>query len=257
VVRKHGRILLERIDQDGTDPHEDDKLAEPDNVFRYQRTRNGGMRFTGRLDQEAATQLEALVTTIGKPTKDDPRDMPHRHGDAMAAIVHMAANTGEAPTEGGEKPHVTVTLDFNFLLEGIGEATLDDGSFLTPAAARRLACDADIIPMVLGSDSLPLDVGREHRLVTPKQRKALVARDKGCAFPGCDLPARWADAHHIRHWIDGGATDLQNLVLLCRRHHRLVHHSAWSIQMINGIPWFTPPPWVDPAQQPVRNILRQ
>jgi Domain of unknown function (DUF222)/HNH endonuclease len=102
------------------------------------------------------------------------------------------------------------------------------GSVLGPAATRRLACDASITRVVLGPDSQPLDVGRRTRLIPPAIRTALVVRDRGCTYPGCDRGPQWTDAHHVRHWSDGGPTSLDNLVLLCRRHHRAVHerHSA-------------------------------
>ena len=121
----------------------------------------------------------------------------------------------------------------------------------------RATCDAGLIPTVLNSESVPLDLGQEHRLVKPNQRNALIARDRGCAFPGCHLPARWTDAHHIKHWSNGGPTNVDNMVLLCRRHHRLLHHSTWTIQMINGLPHFRPPRWLDPRQKLRRNVLRR
>ena len=199
VVREHGRILLERIDQDGTEPS--DEPAEAGNVFRYRRLPGGGMAFRGRLDPETAGTLDALLGPLAKPQHTDgipdPRAPEQRVGDGLAAIIHLAATCGDAPTRGGVKPHLTVTVGYHVLAGQVGAATLDDGSALSAATVRRLACDAQLIPMVLGSDSVPLDVGREHRLVRPQQRNALIARDKGCAFPSCHLPARWTDAHHI------------------------------------------------------------
>jgi len=87
-------------------------------------------------------------------------------------------------------------------------AELDDGGHLSPATARRLACDAGILPAILGSRGQVLDLGRQRRLFTGPIRRALVLRDRGCAFPSCDRPARWCDGHHIRHWADGGTTEL-------------------------------------------------
>jgi hypothetical protein len=260
VVREHGRILLDRIDQDGPQPS-DDEEPETGNEFRYRREPGGGMSFRGRLDPETASTLDALLGPLAKPQQTDGipdlRTPEQRLGDGVAAIIHLAANTGDPPARGGVKPHLSVTLDYQVLADRVGTATLEDGSTLPAATVRRLACDAQLIPVVLGSDSVPLDVGREHRLVRGQQRNALIARDKGCAFPSCQLPARWTDAHHIKSWANGGATDLDNLVLLCRTHHRLVHHSDWTIRMSRGIPWFIPPPAIDPARQPRRNILRQ
>src|SRR5207244_4999931 len=95
------------------------------------------------------------------------------------------------------------------------------------------------------AQSEPLDVGRASYTVPMPMRRALVARDRGCAFPICDRPAAWAEAHHVKHWIDGGETRLDNLVLLCGHHHRLVHHGGWTVAIgEDGLPTFTPPPWL-------------
>jgi len=118
-----------------------------------------------------------------------------------------------------------------------------------------MCCDAGILPIVMKCPSIPLDVGRRRRLVTPEQRRTLHARDKGCAYPGCHNPARWTDAHHIRHWADGGLTNLDNMVLLCRRHHRTIHTGAWQVRIHQGLPEFIPPKWIDPHQLPVRNTI--
>ncbi len=95
--------------------------------------------------------------------------------------------------------------------------------------ARRLACDAKVSRVITRGRSEPLDVGRAVRTVTPAQRKALAVRDRSCRFPGCDRPPTWCDAHHIKHWLDRGRTDLDNLILLCRRHHTLVHEHGFRI----------------------------
>ena len=119
-------------------------------------------------------------------------------------------------------------------------------------AAQMLACDATLTSMILNGERVPLDVGREHRTVTPAIRKALLARDCGCAFPGCGRPAGWTDAHHIEHWSAGGSTSLSNTVLLCRHHHRMIHHHGWSVAIgDDGHPWFTPPKSVDREQNPI------
>jgi hypothetical protein len=260
VVAKHGQTLLAHINTDPANPKLEDEQAEPKNSFHYARVRNGGIKFRGHADAETADELEAMFGPLTKPQKQpdgspDPRSTPERQGDAFCDIVHLAAKSDGLPKQGGSRPHLNVHLDLNVLTDAVGTATLDSGTPLCPSAARRLGCDADVIPIVLNGDSVPLDMGRSRRLVKPAQRKALVARDRGCAYPGCTLAARWTDAHHARHWIDGGRTDLANMVLLCRRHHRILHHSAWEIQFIKGIPYFIPPAWIDPARTPQRNIL--
>src|SRR5581483_4586036 len=135
---------------------------------------------------------------------------------------------------------------------------LDNGASLTAETTRRIACDASVIPVVLNGQSQVLDVGRERRLFTGPLRRALVVRDRGCAFPGCDRPPRWCDGHHIKHWADGGRTDLENAVLVCGFHHRLLHHDGWVVRLAgDGLPEFLPPQWIDPQQVPRRNIYHR
>ena len=102
------------------------------------------------------------------------------------------------------------------------------GQLLGIEAIRRVACDATIIPVVLGSKSEILDVGRARRLFTPGLLRALWLRDKGCTISGCTAPPGWADAHHIIHWVDGGKTNLLNGALLCGRHHTVAHQRGWT-----------------------------
>ncbi|UWX96594.1 HNH endonuclease [Arthrobacter zhaoxinii] len=118
---------------------------------------------------------------------------------------------------------------------------------------RKLACDADLIPVVLGTQGQVLDLGRAARLFPPHLRKALQARDRGCTFPGCTIPGPWTEAHHATFWERGGGTDLGNGMLLCSFHHHLIHQEKWRAYMRAGVPWFVPPPYVDPDRRPLRN----
>ncbi|MFL6131015.1 MAG: HNH endonuclease signature motif containing protein [Mycobacteriales bacterium] len=109
---------------------------------------------------------------------------------------------------------------------------------------------------MLGGAGQPLDLGRSRRLFTGPLRRALVLRDRGCAFPGCDRPPGWCEAHHIRHWAAGGKTSLGNGVLLCGTHHRLIERGDWQVRLAaDGYPDFHPPPWIDPDGRPRRNHL--
>jgi hypothetical protein len=129
-------------------------------------------------------------------------------------------------------------------------------TFTGPVAAatvRKIACDADVIPVLLGSEGRILDIGRTTRIFPPHIRKAITARDQGCAFPACTIPAPWCEAHHITYWSHGGTTSTGNGTLLCSHHHHLIHKEQWTIQVKTGIPWFIPPPHIDPHQKPRRN----
>ncbi|WP_024818640.1 DUF222 domain-containing protein [Arthrobacter sp. 31Y] len=122
-----------------------------------------------------------------------------------------------------------------------------------PTTIRKIACDADILPVLLGSDSRILDIGRTTRIFPPHIRKAITARDGGCAFPDCTMPAPWCEAHHTTYWSHGGTTSTDNGTLLCSHHHHLIHKEQWRINMKTGVPWFIPPPHIDPHQTPRRN----
>ncbi|OZF04224.1 HNH endonuclease [Rhodococcus sp. 15-2388-1-1a] len=122
---------------------------------------------------------------------------------------------------------------------------------LSRNTSRQLACDCVLTAIVMDENGNPLNLARTARTITAKQRTALTARDHGCAFPGCGKPAAWTEGHHIWHWGDGGPTDMNNLVLLCGFHHRLIHHSDWEVFMgTDNHPWFVPPATVDPYRQP-------
>jgi hypothetical protein len=184
----------------------------------------------------------------------DPRTPGQRRADALVDVCRLALACGDLPDNGGDRPQVVVTVDIDTLREQTGAAILDDGAVLSPAAARRWACDARILPAVLGGTGQVLDLGRERRLFTGPIRRALVLRDRGCAFPGCDRPPRWCEGHHIVSWLDHGPTTLANGVLLCRHHHRVIHHSPWQVRIAaDSVPEFIPPEYIDPRQQPRRN----
>ncbi|NMM88077.1 HNH endonuclease, partial [Rhodococcus sp. SRB_17] len=128
---------------------------------------------------------------------------------------------------------------------------------------RMLACDCMLSMVLLDGHGAPLDVSPLKRLVSAAQRTALIARDKGCAFPSCDAVPAWCDAHHIRPWSQGGSTVMGNLTLLCRAHHTLIHRKVgfagqWEIKMgSDRRPWFVPPAGIDPEQRPRRSTTHQ
>lgn len=167
----------------------------------------------------------------------DPRDAGARLWDAFVDACIRVRNGDELPRDHGSAVKVVVTIDHASLRQQAIDAGLaragetPSGARLSATAVRRLACDAHILPAVLGTDGQVLDVGRAHRLVTPAIWAALVLRDRHCAFPGCTRMPLACDAHHIVHWADGGDTSLDNLVLLCRHHHTLTHHSPWQVHI--------------------------
>ena len=258
AVAKLGRAIHARLDQDGRPPTEAD-VRSPANELRLDRRADGGVKLTGRLGAEGAALLTAVLDPLAKPRaavegEPDPRSRVERQGDALVDVLRLAANAGDLPAEGGERPTLIVMMALEALQEGTAPALMAD-ALIDASLARRLACDSAVVPAVLGARSEPLDIGRRTRTVPTALRRALVLRDRACTFPGCTIPARWCDAHHVRHWANGGATALRNLALLCGRHHDLVHRSAWEITMRDGLPEFIPPTYIDPTRQPRRNHI--
>ncbi|GAA0459894.1 HNH endonuclease [Paractinoplanes deccanensis] len=218
----------------------------------------GMVRISGVLGAEDAATVQAALHPLCAPTPDDDRTAAQRRADALVDVCRLALRTGQLPEDGGEPAQVAVTIPFDSLATALGPAaTTDTGERVSAETARRLACDARILPVVLGGAGQVLDVGRARRLATGPLRRALHIRDGGCAFPDCDRPPRWTDAHHIIAWTAGGTTSLDNLVLLCRHHHRAVHHprTGWQIRHgTDGRPDFIPPPTIDQQQRPRRNL---
>jgi hypothetical protein len=148
-------------------------------------------------------------------------------------------------------------LDLGKLLgaDTAGLGYLAHGQAISASALLHLACDAQIVPVVFSDTGGVLAYGRERRLASVGQRLALAARDGGCSFPGCDRPPAWTEVHHVREWITGGPTDLDNMTLLCGHHHRTFEKASWQVHMRDGVPWWTPPPFVDPTGTPIRNTV--
>lgn len=181
-----------------------------------------------------------------------------RRCDGLLAMVHDHSQQALAPVNGGDRPRIVLTMSYDKLAKQCVDANLlAAGEPVAPSVARRLLCDADILPIVLGGSSEILDVGRTERLVTPPIRAALEVRDAGCVFPGCDRPPEACHAHHIIPWWAGGDTALANLALLCPHHHGIVEPGRdptadrWSIRLgPSGVPEILPPRRVGHDRRP-------
>jgi Domain of unknown function (DUF222)/HNH endonuclease len=207
----------------------------------------GMVRLDGNLDPELGeTVLTALRAVQDAERRSaDPRDdrtPAQRRADALGEVCRQFLDRVDRPSVGGERPHLTVLLEADALrTDGRGVAELGGGGTVSSKGARRLACDASIARVVMSGSSEPLDVGRRTHVVPPAMRRAVVVRDRHCRFPGCDRPQTWCDAHHVVHWADGGRTSVANLLLMCRRHHRMVHEGGFTLRIQHGQPVFRRP----------------
>jgi hypothetical protein len=193
---------------------------------------DGALVVRGFLDSVGgATLLHALEPLARRSGAGDDRTRDKRLADALVELANHSLDAGLVPQQNGVRTHLQVTATVETLL-GLKGAPAGELTFSPPIAAatvQRLACDAGITRVLLDPASAIVDVGRVKRLPSGATRRALNARDGGCVWPGCDRPATWTNAHHVMHWAHGGQTDLGNLVLLCYRHHWMVHEGGWQL----------------------------
>ncbi len=232
VTGKHPRTLpqvcqriADTIDPDGPEP------ADPTTgrFLRIARRADGSRTVRGSLDAGGGEKVEAALEALAAAGRceGDLRTREQRTADALVQLADLHLAIGDLPVLRRVRPHITALIQLEDLLDPTGvaaAATLGSGVTASSLVARQAACDADIARIVLGPDSLPIDVGRSRRLVPAHIRRAAEVRDDGCVFAGCHNPAWICDAHHVIHWIDVGDTSLDNTALLCERHHSQVHH---------------------------------
>jgi hypothetical protein len=203
--------------------------------FDFIRCEGGMVAFHGYFDPVAGAELETVLIPLAKPDgPDDPRLLPRRLADALLEVVHHALDTGVIPATASQRTHLVLTASVETVmgLEGAPGGDLEFGGVVPAATVQRLACDASIRRVLLGPDSVAIDVSRALRVPAGATRAVLRRRDRGCVWPGCERPASMTIAHHLVHWAHGGKTDMHNLVLLCHRHHWNVHEGGW--QLVRG-----------------------
>lgn len=258
AVRALARNLAYALRQEDEEPPGPEAPAQSANRLRME-WKGDQLEVWARLDKITGAKFEAMIDPLAKPRPSTPEEGPdprrrlERQGDAFADLIDLVLRADRLPEHGGEPVTLSLTLSYEDLAAKTGLATLDNRVRVPAPLVRRLACNAGVIPVVLGGRSEPLDVGRKTRTFPASLRRALVARDKGCTFPGCDRPPKHCDAHHLRFWSQGGETSVANAALLCRHHHTLIHHSDWEVKLHNGTPTFVPPAWLDPARTPRTN----
>ncbi len=156
-----------------------------------------------------------------------------KRADALVLMAESFLANGAKELSGGDRHQVVIHIAAETLQhKEAGCCEIEDGPSIAAETARRITCDASLVPLIENEDGEPLDIGRKTRSIPPALKRALKARDKGCRFPGC-TNTRYVDAHHIHHWADGGETKATNLLSLCRFHHRLVHEGGITIQRLD------------------------
>lgn len=202
---------------------------------------DGLVRLDGLLDAEGGAIVRRALNLGMLPEKNDERSAAQRRADRLVEICggYGHGKTGEASRP---RPHLIIkaTVDTLTKTAGAPAGETEDGGTLAAESVRRLACDASI-SRIVGSGELDGEISRASRTTPPSTRRALVARDGHCVFPGCDRPHMWCDGHHLKHWADGGPTKLSNLALLCRTHHRKVHEEGFTLVRVDGR-WLVRPP---------------
>jgi hypothetical protein len=273
LLRIHAETWRAYLDPAGAEPDEDDQHRK--RAFTLGREGLDGMTpFRGLAPAEDATVIRAALSGVRRgvqwrredddaaedlepawhETDGDRRSKAQFDFDTVIALLKAGMSASEDAKAGPTRPghEVIVETSLADLEARRGHGALDGvAGRLSIPSVERLACSGGIRLLVAGDQGEPLALGRAERLFTPAQRKALVARFGGCAYPGCTAPAAWTEAHHARWWNrDGGGTDVDNGVLLCSFHHHLVHSSAfqWEIRMHEGFPYLVPKRWQGPPE---------
>ena len=253
------RRAVDHIDQDGVEQREETLAAKAQVTER--RLDNGLLRFildvdplTGgffktAMDANASLRRARFVDgdeAEAAHEQQDRRPLKQRRVDAIRLLAKKALKVDDGDV-GGTAVTMLVTIDEQSLRDRVGSATiLSTGEIISAATARMLAVDAEILPIVLGGNSQPLDIGTGRRYFTEAQRRAMAVRDGGCAGPGCTAPPSACDGAHIRP-AGWGRTSIENGILLCWRCHLLLDKQGWQVEREAGRWWWGPPPWVDPT----------
>jgi hypothetical protein len=278
-----------RLDQDGTEPAE--VIRQRQRSLHLVDQADGTAKLSGRLTPHAAAALRAVLGPLSAPapaddgTRDDRTAAQRRH-DGLADACTRLLRSGTLPDSGGADTTILVTIDYRDLLHrywnstsaqaqdaradsnsatdtsgstaaggantSTGYGVTSYGTLIPVAELLRRAADARIIPVVLNDSGGVMAYGRSRRLASPAQRRALAARDGGCVRPGCTVPADWCEVNHVQRWEHGGTTDITNMALVCPHDHADLDRGA-SITMINAVPHWIEPAYLDPTQTPRLN----
>jgi hypothetical protein len=274
-LRVRARELRDELDVGGVPLREDERRAVR-RLVHFERPAGGGRAiwdmdpetyasFKDFYDRAVSPKIRGarFVSTtqsdIARRIENDGRTIGQLASDTLLQILCQGMDADTTFMLGSGAPVIRITVAEKALETGIGLGFVDGLS--DPVSIRsvdRLLCSADTIRLGFGADGTVLDIGREHRLFSRRQREALAVKFGGCAHPGCDRPPSWCEAHHIKHWLrDRGRTEIGNGILLCKHHHLKYHNEGWEIDRDRaGAYWLIPPHAIDPKQTPVRMPMR-
>ena len=283
TLAKVGRRLIDLLDPDGTLTDDADRarrrqltlLIHPDGTGTLRGTTDAhltellavifdslGMRSNAG-DLPAADEAGAgnhpdgdLAAVSDEAAASDERTAGQRRHDVLIHVLRPIVSCGQLPATGGIPATILLTATVEQWQTGEGLVTTGHGALVSVPTAHRIAGgDARIVPVILGKAKEVLAYSTAHRIFTTTQRYAIIARDGGCTWPGCDRPPSHCEINHVIPWAKGGQTSVNNGALLCTGDHPNLDHNNWTATMINGTPHYIPPPWIDPDQVPRRNRL--
>ena len=248
--------LLLRLDPDGRQPREDEIARQ--RSFTVGEEHAGISAARGALTGETAAVWRTIIDALSAPVtgpggERDERTAAQRRHDALHEAGLRLLRSGTLPDAGGTPVTVLIRTTDVDVADPSGVAVTEHGQILSMAQVWQLLDEAEIMAVGYDLTGAVRECARQQRRASRAQRRALASRDGGCSFPGCTRPASWCEAHHVWEWILGGPTSLDNLCLLCPYHHRHFQRLGWVVTMIDAQPVWTPPPWIDPQQEPIRN----
>lgn len=236
----------------------DDKEIADARAFQVTPRKDGSYRIEGTLTGACGAMWAAILSPLAQPRpadangKDDRTGAQRQH-DAFADAGKRLLKSSGLPAHGGTPCSVIIICELEDFLNRTGHATTGDGQQISIAEALKLADEAEIYPAILTKTGEVLSLGRNRRIATASQTYAMVARDGGCSFPGCDAPPDWCERHHTIEWYRDGESNVATMTLLCSWHHDNFESKGWTCSMDSGLPEWTPPAWIDPQQKPLIN----